>query len=427
MSSLTRAGLGLATPPVRSVHLGLGAFHRAHQAWYTHAADPEWGIAAFTGRDAAAADLLAPQDGLYTLIERGPSSDEATIVGSVVEALDGSRVDRLVELLAAESTALVTLTVTEAGYRLTPDGRPDESDPHVVADLAGAAPSTPLGRLVAGLGARRSADAPLAIVPCDNIPGNGEVVRRGLLAFAERRDPALAEWISERVSFVSTSVDRITPRLSDDDRGVAASLTGWDDAAPVITEPFRDWTLSGDFPLGRPRWEHAGARFVDDIEPFENRKLWLLNGAHSLLAELGRVRGHRVVAEAIADESCREAVDRFWSEATRVLDDESLDLDRYRESLLARFGNARIRHELDQIAMDAPTKLRLRIIPVARAERAVGNPADGCATAIAAWCTTSGQRDVRAATARLDAELAADGDFIATISAELTTIERNSP
>lgn len=440
MTALTRSAAGLPAAPVRVVHLGLGAFHRAHQAWYTAVAGDDWGIAAFTGRSADAATALAEQDGLYCLVERAADGDVATVIPSIVEAIDGSRLDRLDALVAAPATAVVTLTITEAGYRLGRDGLPDETDPVVAADLAGGVPRSSLGRLVAALDARRRTAGPIAILPCDNLPANGDLVRAGLLAFAERRDASLARWIDENVSFVSTSVDRITPRLDDADHGVAQRLLGWDDAAPVVTEPFSDWVLSGAFPAGRPAWEKAGARFVDDIAPFEHRKLWLLNGAHSLLAYLGRMRGHELVSEAIADEVCRASVVRFWDEARRTLADETLDLDAYCTALLARFGNARIRHHLAQIGTDGATKLRLRVVPTARAERAAGGDAAASALAIAAWIAairvgrygadTEAARiaatggDPRALVAILDADLADDSGFLTTITADLSALQK---
>ncbi|KAA9089110.1 mannitol dehydrogenase family protein [Microbacterium radiodurans] len=380
--------------PVRIVHLGLGAFARAHQAWYTAEVDDanEWGIAAFTGRTAAVADLLSPQDGLFTLVERGPDGDRSTVVTSISEVISGDRVDLWDERIAAESTAVVTLTVTESGYRLLPDGSPDPGDEIVAADIlalrsanGGQVPVSPLARLVRGLAARRRVGSgAIAVVPCDNIPGNGEYVRTGTLAFARAWDTHLADWIETFVSFVSTSVDRITPRTTADDVRAVAARTGWHDAAPVITEPYSSWTLCGDFPAGRPAWERAGAVFTDDIAPFESRKLWLLNGAHTLLAHAGQLRGHGTVADAIADPGCAGAVERFWDEACAHLPSH-LDLPRYRSALLQRFGNSRIAHDLAQIEAESVTKLRVRIAPVALAELRAGRTAAACADVFAAW------------------------------------------
>lgn len=387
-----------AKAPVRIVHLGLGAFHRSHQAWYTHRAGDAagWGIVAFTGRRPDAAAALAEQDGLFTLVERADAGDSFEIVGSIVEAVDGADVQRLAELVAALQTAVVTLTVTEAAYRLGPDGQLDRSASDLVADLAlltsgSGHPATPLGRLVFALAARRAAGAgPLAVVCCDNLSSNGTVARNAVVGIAEAWDPQLAAWIGDKVSFVSTSVDRITPRTTTADLQAVEESCGYRDTSPVVAEPFANWVLSGDFPAGRPRWEDAGAVFVDDIEPYENRKLWLLNGAHSLLAYAGQLRGHTTVAEALADPLCRKAIEAFWDEAENSLrgpvgDGADLQIPAYRQALLARFGNARIAHHLAQIAMDGSTKLRMRAVPVLRAERAAGRSGAAAALMIAAW------------------------------------------
>ncbi|MDQ4501219.1 mannitol dehydrogenase family protein [Sinomonas sp. ASV322] len=360
---------GVAAPPVRIVHLGLGAFHRSHQAWFTaHARDAgDWGIAAFTGRRPDAARALAPQDGLFTLVERSAGGDRFEIVPTIAEAVDGADTGRLNELLGSPATAIVTLTVTEKVY--------DDDAPHA-----------PLGRLVGGLAARRAAGAgPIAVVSCDNVAGNGEVARAAVERIAAGVDPDLAAWVRANVSFVGTSVDRITPRTTPEDVAEVAEQCGYHDAAPVVAEPFASWILSGEFPAGRPAWEDAGALFVDDIEPFENRKLWLLNGAHTILAYAGQLRGHQTVAEALADPVCRDAMESFWDEAARHLTLPGLDVPGYRAALLERFANPRIAHYLAQIAQDGSLKLRMRAVPVLRAERAAGRSGLAAARMIAAW------------------------------------------
>ncbi len=406
---LTRAALAAVdatraqAPPVRVVHIGLGVFHRAHQAWYTdRAADAaQWGIAAFTGRSPQAALELAPQDGLFTLIERAADRDQGSVVASIVQAVDGADLESFLTLLSSPSTAIVTTTVTEAGYRLDPTGEPNGADPVLAADLryiaaatrrprllaqAGGGPQSALGRLLLGLEARRRAGGgPIAIVPCDNVPSNGAFVATGLAAMASRSDGELAAWIDRNVSFVSTSVDRITPKATPADLLSATSLTGWRDQATVVTEPFKDWVLSGDFPAGRPEWESCGARFVSDIEPFERRKLWLLNGAHSLLAYMGLGRGHETVAQAMADQPCLDRVDEYWDEAARQLPAAQLDLDSYRAALVDRFENPRIEYRLRQIATDGVAKLRVRIAPVVLAERAEGRDAEASLRGLGCW------------------------------------------
>lgn len=442
--ALRRGGRDLPIAPPRIVHVGIGAFHRAHQAWYTAHADDagSWGITAFTGRSSDVANRLEPQGGVFTLVERGPTGDRFEHVGSIVRVVAGEHADELIEAVLDPRTAIITITITEAGYRLLPDGTPDLANAEVASDLdalrlafaddrelvRGRGLSTPLGRLLAGLEVRRRYQGPpLAIVPCDNVPDNGGYVRRGLLALAERLSPQLTEWMASNVSFVSTSVDRITPRLTGEDKDAVAAATGWADAAPVVTEPFSDWVLSGEFPSGRPAWETAGARFVPDIAPFENRKLWLLNGAHTLMSFAGIRIGLTTVAEAIDDPRCRSAVESFWDEAERHLPD-GLDIPAYREALVQRFSNPRIEHRLEQIAEDGLMKLRLRIVPIARAERAAGRSAAACAFAMAAWIDVM-ERGVQSAEqlpsphasllALIDAELARDEAFVANVGAAL--------
>jgi len=427
-------------PPVRIVHLGLGAFHRSHQAALTQLADPagEWGIAAFTGRSRRAADELAEQGGLFTLLVRSAGGDSATVIENLVEVHDGADLERLRTLVSAPSTALVTLTLTEAGYRLAPHGGADLDDPTVRADLEdlramwsrieNATPRTPLARLLLGLEARRrGGGGPIAIVPCDNLPANGPATRRAVLDLARRVDAASAEWIESSVSFVSTSVDRITPRFDPRDLLTAAEASGWDDRHPVVTEPFADWVLSGEFPAGRPRWELAGARFVADIEPFEQRKLRMLNGAHTLLAAAGRLLGHETVASATADPRCSAWLEAYWDETERHLPGASLDLPRYRAQLRERFLNPRIEHRLAQIAEDAETKIRLRILPTLLAERARGRPGEASARAVAAWLLSNADaaggplvERVRA----LDPELASDGVLLDAVDEQIIALRR---
>ncbi|MET0161106.1 MAG: mannitol dehydrogenase family protein [Microbacteriaceae bacterium] len=402
-------------PPVRIVHLGLGAFHRAHQAWYTQRAEDGdgWGIAAFTVRSPAAAEALAAQDCLYTIVERAAGGDRAELGTAIVAAHDGADLEALEGYLADPAVALVTLTVTEAGYALGDDGLPSAE---LLADVGAERPTTVIGRLLRALEARRRADAgPIALVSCDNIPDNGAFLRRGLLAAAG----GAADWIERNVAVVATSVDRITPAVTEELTATVERLTGLRDAAPVAAEPFSDWVLSGGFPAGRPRWETSGARFVDDLEPWERRKLRLLNGAHTLLALAGPPRGHATVAEAIGDPELRAAVERLWDEAAATLP-AGLELEGYRAALLERFENPRIEHRLAQIAQGSVTKMRLRIVPVALERLAAGATASGCAHPVAAWIAA--ERPAVApdeALAELSPELAAHAGFAASVRTAL--------
>ncbi|WP_243076364.1 mannitol dehydrogenase family protein [Microbacterium sp. SS28] len=379
--------------PVRIVHIGLGAFHRSHQAWYTARASDadEWGIAAFTGRSNAASDLLEAQDCVYTVIERSADGDRFRTVETIVEAHPGDDIGSFLELLRRPEIAIVTVTVTEAGYLLGADGMLAIDNPVVAADIsairAGSA-NPPVRSLVAkltlGLLARYATGAPaLAVISCDNLPDNGRALARACEAFAELIEPGTATHVRRAASFVCTSVDRITPRTTPADVDAVLTGAGYIDLAPVVTEPFADWVLEGRFPAGHPDWQSAGARFVADIAPWELRKLWLLNGAHTLMAALGTLLDLETVDQVIRDPSCREAVGRWWDEACRHLPD-GLDLDTYRSNLLARFENPRIAHRLDQIAQDARAKLRIRTVPVALREVQAGRRPGGALTAIAA-------------------------------------------
>jgi fructuronate reductase len=397
---LTRRAFGAPSPgpPARIAHFGLGSFHRAHQAWFTaHAGDgDEWGICAFTGRRSAIADSLRPQEGLYTLIERSAVGDRFEVMTNLVEVYEGSDCAAIVDVLSRPEVVVVTSTVTESGYRIGLDGSPHFDDAELARDietlrqltshdrLDSLTIGTIPGRMLLGLEARRRANVgPIAFVPCDNVPNNGWVLERGLAQLTDRISPELGLWLKENVSFVSTSVDRITPRTTDRDIAIVAKETRWLDGAPVVTEPFASWVISGDFPAGRPQWEQAGALFVDDIEPYERRKLWLLNGAHSILAYLGLEAGHVTVAQAVGDPRCRSAVQSFWSSAAHHL--HELELEVYCGQLVERFENSRIEYQLEQIASDSLMKLRTRIVPVIVAEFLAGRDCPAGAEAVAAW------------------------------------------
>ncbi|GAA2078222.1 mannitol dehydrogenase family protein [Microbacterium hatanonis] len=437
-------------PTVRIVHLGLGAFSRSHTAWYTQRSvdGADWGIAAYTGRSRNLPDRLNAQFGVYTLVERDSDGDRPSVVSSVVRAHPGDDLPALMHDLAAPDTAVVTLTITEVGYRLTPSDEPDLDDPSVRADIAGlsaiatgdlaladARPTTAMGRLLLGFEARRRAGGgPLAVLSCDNLPDNGGRLRRGMSSWARNTAPELHRWIMANVAFASSSVDRITPRISDAEED--ALRVRFDDLAPVVAEPFSDWVISGEFPAGRPDWESAGARFVDELEPWEARKLWLLNGAHTLLACQGLRRGHATVADAIADPACRAAVDALWDEAESALPD-GLDIPAYRDALLSRFENPRIEHRLEQIARDTTTKVRLRIAPVAERERSLDRSAAACAFAFACWifATEAGMlpSEERPTEARptkdwvgaVSPALADDADFVHEVERAVHTLANN--
>ncbi|WP_051197073.1 hypothetical protein [Jonesia quinghaiensis] len=273
---LDRRSAGLTTTrDPRIVHIGVGAFHRAHQAWYTQHADDNWGIVAFTGRSPHAATPLAQQDGVYTLITRSAHGDTYEVIDTIVSAHDGNDLTTLTAHIAAATTAIITLTITEAGYHCILGANPPHlnlNDPLLQQDLAtlkafigkgnGALTqqdrrtltlNTAPARIVLGLAARKDADAwPLAILSCDNVPNNGAVTQAAITGIAQHVDATLAEWIIKHVSFVGSSIDRITPRITETDKHTVAHATGYLDTAPVVTEPFSSWVISGEFPAGRP-------------------------------------------------------------------------------------------------------------------------------------------------------------------------------
>jgi fructuronate reductase len=389
------AGRGRAAAPVRLVHLGLGNFFRAHPCWYTeHAPDAaQWGFAAFTGRGRSpVVGELNEQEGLYTLVSRAADADRFEVLGSLSRAHWADDNDEWLRYFEDPDLSAVTITVTEAGYLRGVGGGLDTGRPEVQADIK-ALRDDPTGvvhtapaRLVAGIAARRRAGAgPLALVPCDNTPGNGALAERVVRDLARLVDKDLATSLGDSVAVVTTMVDRITPRTAPEDVRTVLKAVGFDDRCPVVTEPFHDWVLSGKFPAGRPRWEESGATFTDDITPYEHRKLWLLNGAHSLLAYAGSIRGHATVAGAAADETCRSWIEEWWAVASPHLDQPAADVAAYRAALLERFGNTRMRDRLDRIAADGSQKIPIRILPVLRAERAAGRVPAGATRVLAAW------------------------------------------
>lgn len=393
---LSRAGYGRPAAPVRIVHLGLGSFTRAHQGWYTDRAPDrdEWGIAGFsghTGGRSRVVDALQPQDGLYTLVERGADGDRFSVIGSLSRVLPGSEHRAFCRFLADPEVAIVTSTVTEAGYRRGADGRLDVADPAVAADIdllrgdPTGIPATVPARLVAGLAARRAAGTgPVTVLPCDNIAGNGAALAAVVTDLAAAVDPGLAAWIVEpgHVDWATSMVDRITPATTEADLATVRQACGYVDAAPVVCEPYAEWVISGAFPAGHPDWEAAGARIVADVTPFEQRKLWLLNGAHTLLAYLGPMYGAATVAQAMAVPACRQAVQDWWGQAARHLD---IEVDGYQQALVERFENPRIAHRLAQIGRDGSVKLPQRILPVLAADRAGGGGFGAGCLALAAW------------------------------------------
>ncbi|MTH35788.1 mannitol dehydrogenase family protein [Paracoccus limosus] len=374
------------------LHLGLGAFHRAHQAVLTQAAieaEPgPWGIVAVNLRSAQPVEDLAAQDGLYTVVTRGAAGDQAQLVGVTRDWLCAAADPAAVQArLADPAIRVVTLTVTEKAYGIDPaTGGLDRTHPSVAADLARPdAPLGPVGIVLRGLAGRRDRGlAPFAVLCCDNLPANGRMLRRLVLEMAAAQDPALADWIAHTVAFPCSMVDRIVPAATDDSRARAAALIGAEDVLAVEAEPFIQWVIEDDFPQGRPAWDRAGAVIVADVEPYEKMKLRLLNGSHTLIAHLGILHGLAHVRDVMAVPELAAQVHNHMSAAARTLDPvPGIDLSAYTRQLIARFANPTIAHRNLQIAMDSTQKLPQRIL--APAVEALPDGAAAFAHATGVW------------------------------------------
>lgn len=399
---LTRQNFGRPAAPVRIVHLGLGNFTRAHQAWYTeHAPDAgEWGIAAFTGRRPTMAEVLGPQDGLYTLITREAAGNTYEVISSISAVHAATDFAAFIDYLTSPELAIISSTVTEAGYYRAGDGSLEADNDAVAADLTAlkaiveggdvtpetlksAKLTTVPVRVLAGLIARRAAGrGGLTMLPCDNLPDNGPAFKRVVTDAAEATDPSMVEWLEANVTWATGMVDRITPGIGEADIEAVREAQGYDDASPVGTEPFSEWVVSGDFVAGRPDWAAAGVQIVDDVVPYEQRKLWMLNGSHSLMAYAGPALGCETVDEAINHPAVRGWVQQWWQEAGPEL---SVSWDDYATALLERFENPNMRDILARIAADGSVKIPVRFIPVLRIFRARGDLSVGAVHALGAW------------------------------------------
>ncbi len=374
------------------VHLGVGAFHRAHQAVYTddvlNRGDTRWGIVGASLRSTETRDALAPQDGLYTLATRDAAGERLRVVGVLRQVLVAPEDSAaLVKVMAHPSVAIVSLTITEKGYCHHPSsGELDETHPDIRHDLA--APQSPVsapGFIVAALAARRRQGLPpFAVLSCDNLPANGRVAAGVVQRLAALHDPELGRYVAGEVAFPSTMVDRIVPATTAEDRTRVAGVLGLEDAWPVVSEPFAQWVVEDRFPQGRPEWQ---ATFVDDVAPFETMKLRLLNGAHSTLAYLGFLAGCETVSEAMAVAPLAALVARLMREeaAPSLAMPRGVDVGAYIAALLERFRNPALRHRTWQIAMDGSQKLPQRLLNTARWRLARDLPLPCIALGVAAW------------------------------------------
>ena len=380
----------------RIVHLGFGAFHRAHQAVYAdilaaeHGSD--WGYTEVNliGGEQQIADLKN-QDRLYTVAEMSADAWTARVVGVVKNALH-AQVDGLETVLAAmcePQVAIVSLTITEKGYCHSPaTGQLMLDHPAIVADLQNPQqPKSAPGVIVAALARRRAAGLPaFTVMSCDNMPENGHVMRNVICAYAQAVDAGLAAWIARNVTFPSTMVDRIVPAMTAETLDKIEQLTGVRDPAGVACEPFRQWVIEDNFVAGRPEWEKAGAELVADVLPFEEMKLRMLNGSHSFLAYLGYLSGYQHINECMEDEHFRRAARALMlEEQAPTLNVTGVDLTRYADMLIARYSNTGLRHRTWQIAMDGSQKLPQRMLDSVRWHLVHHHRFDLLALGVAGW------------------------------------------
>ncbi|QTC88621.1 mannitol dehydrogenase family protein [Brevundimonas pondensis] len=376
------------------VHLGIGAFHRAHQAVVFDDAlksgDLRWGVLGASLRSPGVRDQLNPQDGLYTLVVRDGSDEHLRVIGAGRGVLVGAEDPAaLVAAMADADVHIVTLTVTEKGYRLDPaTGVLLMDDPEVAADLADiAAPRTAPGFIVAALQARKTAGLkPFTVISCDNLPHNGQRIRAGVIAMARHVDRSLADWIEAEGAFPQTMIDRIVPATIPDDVARLSARLGLEDQGMVKAEPFTQWVIEDWFAGERPDFVAFGVQLTDAVAPWEDAKLRLLNGAHSATAYLGALSGNEHVHEAVAVPAFRAFIEALWDEAQTTLNPPpGLDVSAYRDELMARFSNSALMHRTRQIAMDGSQKLPQRLLAGAAERLAAGQGIEALALGVAAW------------------------------------------
>lgn len=380
----------------RIVHFGFGAFHRAHQALLTdrvlNAQGGDWGIceiSLFSGDRLMS--QLREQNHLYTVLEKGANGNQAIIVGAVKECLN-AKLDSLaaiIEKFCEPQVAIVSLTITEKGYCIDPTtGSLDVSNPRIIHDMQHPTePHSAPGILVEALHRRRERGlSPFTVLSCDNIPDNGHVVKNAVLGMAEKRAAELAAWIQQHVSFPGTMVDRIVPAATEESLDEITRELGVADPCAISCEPFIQWVIEDNFVAGRPQWEVAGVQMVDDVLPWEQMKLRMLNGSHSFLANLGYLAGFQHISDCMQDSAFREAAYRLMiNEQAPTLRITNVDLSRYAASLIERFANPALKHRTWQIAMDGSQKLPQRMLEGIREHLARGSDWPLLALGVAGW------------------------------------------
>ncbi len=398
--AVIRPGYDRAAQGCGIVHLGIGAFHRAHQAWYTDVAmaagDRDWAITGVSLRSPGVAEQMNPQDGLYTVTERSEAGWSSRLVGAVRQVLVAQdQRAAVIERMADPACHIVSLTVTEKGYCRAADGS---------LDFALADAGSLYALITEALRRRHDAGRPgLTLLSCDNLADNGQQLARLMGEYLERHDRALAPWFDRACACPSTMVDRIVPATTDADRAELAARFGLTDQAAVLTEPFSQWVIEDRFAGPRPRWEQVGAELVGDVSPYETAKLRMLNGAHSFLAYVGLAHGHTYVHQAVADPVLRPQVEALMREeaAPTITAGKGQDLSAYAGALLERFANPALNHRLIQIAMDGSQKLPQRWLDTLAANQARAQGCPAIRRGIAVWI-----RHLRGANGPVDDPLA---------------------
>jgi len=375
------------------VHLGPGAFHRAHQAVYTENAmnlsGGDWGICGVSLRSATARDVLAKQDNLYTLAILDKNI-HYQVIGAIKEVLVASEQSHLVmQRLSAETTKLVTLTITEKGYCLGADGRLDITNPDIAHDLSNRCePISAIGYIVQALAQRQINNiAPFNVLSCDNVSGNGDKLRRAVIDYAQKLDVDLASWIEVNVAFPNAMVDSITPKTEAYTVDTVSKVIGANDEWPIQREEFTQWVIEDNWQGSRPDWHKVGVVFTSDVDGFEKAKLRLLNCLHSTLAYAGSLAGFETVYEVTSDET-------FYRFISKLADNEiigsfeppkELDVEKYGKEIIERFLNPEIRHLLAQIAWDGSQKLQMRVLPIIRDNLALNRSTKMLCLSLACW------------------------------------------
>ncbi|WP_405567228.1 mannitol dehydrogenase family protein [Polaribacter sp. Asnod6-C07] len=385
------------------VHVGIGGFHRAHEAFYTDQllhkeALENWGICgvALLDFDTKIYNTLQEQDGLYTLIVKElDGSHTRHIIGSIVECLFApENPKQVIEKMASEEVKIISLTITEGGYNYNEATKQfDFTNPLIIHDLENPqAPKTIFGYLTQALKLRKERGLKgITIQSCDNIQGNGHMTQNMLLSYVAEAAPELVDWIDNNVSFPNAMVDRITPVTAPEDISYLKETTGIDDAWPVVCEPFKQWVIEDNFIAGRPAWEKVGAQFVEDVVPYEKMKLSLLNAGHSVIGLLGALVGYNTIDEAINNTNIRTFLNHYMDvEVTPTLGDlEGINLHDYKQSLLERFGNINIKDQIDRICSETSAKFPIFILPTINNQLANKGAIELAAFVTAAWAIYS--------------------------------------